>query len=55
MNIYLISNESYRLINKEIKKIVKNNNFETFNMNKYSIKEIKAPKGYKINSKVYEF
>ena len=46
MNIYLISNESYRLINKEIKKIVKNNNFETFNMNKYSIKEILEEASY---------
>ena len=46
MNIYLISNESYRLINKEIKKIVKNNNFETFNMNKSSIKEILEEASY---------
>ena len=46
MNIYLISNESYRLINKEIKKIVKNNNFETFNMNKSSIKEILEEAAY---------
>ena len=34
MNIYLISNESFRLINEEIKKIVKGNNYETFNLNK---------------------
>ena len=40
MNIYLISNESYRLINEEIKKIVKNNNYETFNLNKSSITEV---------------
>lgn len=46
MNIYLISNESYRLINKEIKKIVKNNNFEAFNMNKSSIKEILEEAAY---------
>lgn len=46
MNIYLISNESYRLINKEIKKIVKNNNFEIFNMNKSSIKEILEEASY---------
>ena len=46
MNIYLISNESYRLINKEIKKIVKNNSFEIFNMNKSSIKEILEEASY---------
>ena len=46
MNIYLISNESYRLIKKEIKKIVKNNNFEIFNMNKSSIKEILEEASY---------
>ncbi len=40
MNIYLISNESFRLINEEIKKIVKGNNYETFNLNKCSIKEV---------------
>lgn len=40
MNIYLISNESYRLLNEEIKKIVKNNNYETFNLNKSSITEV---------------
>ena len=40
MNIYLISNESYRLINEEIKKIVKDNNYETFNLNKSSITEV---------------
>ena len=40
MNIYLISNESFRLINEQIKKIVKGNNYETFNLNKCSIKEV---------------
>lgn len=40
MNIYLISHESYRLISEEIKKIVKDNRFETFNLNKCSIKEV---------------
>lgn len=40
MNIYLISNESFRLINEEIKKIVKGNNYDTFNLNKCSIKEV---------------
>ena len=30
MNIYLISNESFRLINDEIKKIVKENTYEIF-------------------------
>lgn len=39
-NIYLISNESYHLINEEIKKIVKDNSFITFNMNKTTIKEV---------------
>ncbi len=37
---YLISAESYRLIDDEIKKIVKNNNYLSFNANKCSIKEI---------------
>lgn len=37
---YLISAESYRLIDDEIKKIVKNNNYLTFNANKCSVKEI---------------
>lgn len=40
MNTYLISAESYHLINKEIKKIVKDNNYLTFNMNNFSIKEL---------------
>lgn len=40
MNIYLISNESFRLINDEIKKIVKENTYEIFNLNKCSIKEV---------------
>ena len=40
MNIYLISNESFRLINEEIKKLVKGNNYDTFNLNKCSIKEV---------------
>ncbi len=40
MNIYLISNESFRLINDEIKKIVKDNSYEVFNLNKSSIKEV---------------
>lgn len=46
MNIYLISNESYRLIHKEIKKIVKDNNYETFNLNKSSIKEVLEEANY---------
>ena len=46
MNIYLISNESYRLINEEIKKIVKNNNYETFNLNKSSITEVLEEASY---------
>lgn len=37
---YLISAESYRLIDKEIKKIVKDNNYIIFNMSKCSIKEV---------------
>ena len=40
MNIYLISNESYRLIAEEIKKIVKENTYKIFNLNKSSIEEI---------------
>ena len=46
MNIYLISNESYRLINKEIKKIVKDNSYEIFNLNKSSIKEVLEEAAY---------
>lgn len=46
MNIYLISNESYRLLNEEIKKIVKNNNYETFNLNKSSITEVLEEASY---------
>ena len=46
MNIYLISNESYRLINEEIKKIVKNINYETFNLNKSSITEVLEEASY---------
>lgn len=37
---YLISAESYRLIDKEIKKIIKDNNYITFNMSKCSISEL---------------
>lgn len=37
---YLISAESYRIINDEIKKIVKDNDYMLFNANKCSIKEI---------------
>lgn len=40
MNIYLISNESYRLIAEKIKKIVKENTYKIFNLNKSSIEEI---------------
>lgn len=46
MNIYLISNESYRLINKEIKKITKDNKYEIFNLNKSSIKEVLEEASY---------
>ena len=46
MNIYLISNESYRIINKEIKKITKDNKYETFNLNKSSIKEVLEEASY---------
>lgn len=45
-NIYLISNESYHLINEEIKKIVKENSFIAFNMNKTTIKEVIAEASY---------
>ena len=37
---YLISAESYRIIDEEIKKIVKDNNYILFNANRCSIKEI---------------
>ena len=46
MNIYLISNESYRLIKEEVKKIVKDNNYEIFNLNKSSIKEVLEEASY---------
>lgn len=46
MNIYLISNESYRLIEKEVKKIVKDNKYETFNLNKCSIKDVLKEASY---------
>ena len=40
MNTYLIISESYHLINEEIKKIIKDNNYLTFNMNNFSIKDL---------------
>ena len=46
MNIYLISNESFRLIDKEIAKIVKDNPYENFNLNKSSIKEVLEEASY---------
>ena len=46
MNIYLISNESFRLIDKEISKIVKDSSYETVNMNKSSIKELLEEAAY---------
>ena len=46
MNIYLISNESYRLLNKEVKKIVKDNKYEIFNLNKCSIIEVLQEASY---------
>lgn len=46
MNIYLISNESFRLIDKEISKIVKDNAYEIFNLNKSSIKEVLEEAAY---------
>ncbi len=46
MNIYLISNESYRLIMKEVKKIVKDNHYVLFNLNKSSIKEVLEEANY---------
>ena len=46
MNIYLISNESFRLIDKEISKIVKDNSYEIFNLNKSSIKEVLEEAAY---------
>lgn len=38
--IYLINSESYRLIDKEIKKIVKNNNYLSFNACKFSVNDL---------------
>lgn len=46
MNIYLISNESFRLIDKEITKIVKDNHYENFNLNKSSIKKVLEEASY---------
>lgn len=43
---YLISAESYRIIDDEIKKIVKNNNYLIFNAIKSSIKEIVEEASY---------
>ena len=40
MNLYLINIESYHLIEKEIKKIVKDNIFISYNMANASIKEL---------------
>lgn len=40
MNNYLISTESYRLIDKEIKKIVKNNDYFVMNLNKVTLEDI---------------
>ncbi len=40
MNNYLISSESYRLIDKEIKKIVKNNDYFVMNLNKVTLEDI---------------
>ena len=40
MNNYLISSESYRLIEKEIKNIVKNNVYFTMNLNKVTLEDI---------------
>lgn len=46
MNTFLISSESYHIINKEIKKIIKDNIFITFNMNKSSISELLEEASY---------
>lgn len=40
MNVYLISNESYRLIEEAVKKVVKDNTYLTFNMNKMTVSEV---------------
>lgn len=40
MNVYLVSAEAYHLINKEVKKIVHDNNCTIFNMNKSSVSEL---------------
>ncbi len=43
---YLISAESYRIIDKEIKKIVRESNYQLFNASKCSIKEIVEEASY---------
>ena len=46
MNIYLISAFSYRLIDDEVKKIVKNNNYLTMNLNRITIPEVLQEASY---------
>ena len=40
MNVYLISIESYHLIDLEVKKIIKDNQVIKYNLNKFNIKEV---------------
>ena len=40
MNVYLISIESYHLIDLEVKKIIKDNQVIKYNLNKSNIKEV---------------
>ena len=46
MNTYIISAESYRLINQELSKIMKDNNPIYFNMYKVTIKDVLTEANY---------
>lgn len=46
MNIYIISAFSYRIIDDEVKKIVKNNNYLTMNLNRITIPEVLQEASY---------
>lgn len=41
-NLYLIESDNYNLINKEVKKILKNNNFKEEELIKYDLSEVKT-------------
>ena len=46
MNIYLINAFSYRILDEEVKKIVKDNEYLTMNLNKLSLKEVLQEASY---------